>query len=883
MRFCLVLSALLVCSAAPCPALLSAQANLSAAPQFTPEQIAKMPVTALPVKQMKLLAHGAGWASTGNRILFTTDNGAHWKDISPPVTTEISGQDRFSNVFFLDAQRAWVLYPTRETPDTGGDLEMHLAATTNGGETWSEVALPRLDPRLEILGSGSITFSDELHGWVDLSVLRWDGALFSTTDGGRTWRRAKGDLGIGADIVASSETDLWMAYDQPDFKLFVSHDRGDSVQEVSFPIPPEVPADAYPYYGLPVFKDSRDGYEEVTYRTSGARSTVVLFATTNGGRDWKLDRTVSGQSPDSELQSSIVNSTWMFAYVPKGGQPDLLKVGPGERITAPARAGEEGSYNCESSFPNRGTGWILCPDGLLSTVDGGTRWDNITPRARNGALTTDPLTPEVHLPPVKILRTTPVPMATGAAPILNTPPDAVASEAGLASGTSKRLGFDKSDVLLPSEMQKWWNASPYYDVGLYLPISAPMRNRHNDRRLVGMGGPAWIKSATAQGWGVIPIWFGLQAPCAMGRNYPFTISTDEGAAKDQGRNQARQAIDSSNKLGLDGGIIYLDLEEYDRGKCSAAVRAYLNGWIDEMTKLGVGYIGVYGGRDDSADFPNGANDNVWFPGKDSRVTVWGIGSGTHSAVSDSNWPNRQRIHQYKENIYENWGGTNLKPFEVIDPDIIDATIYHDSGTKTYSKLTPQLVTYPGSALSYLTGINNEIYSRKKGLLPNESLGVYYESSQDYPGLYAHGLLDRAGALSTFTFPQGNDVFSVFPNGINNLNQAAGYYFYSGDPANNNGDDSLHAFLYNAGKYTTIAYPGREGNEADGVNDAGWVVGTWWDSSGADHCFLYKDGSYTSFDGPGETGHTVCSGINGFGQIVGFYSDTDQSFLDDAES
>jgi uncharacterized membrane protein len=97
------------------------------------------------------------------------------------------------------------------------------------------------------------------------------------------------------------------------------------------------------------------------------------------------------------------------------------------------------------------------------------------------------------------------------------------------------------------------------------------------------------------------------------------------------------------------------------------------------------------------------------------------------------------------------------------------------------------------------------------------------------------------------------------------------------------DDSTgNGFLNSNGTYTTLDYPGAIATYPSSINDAGWIVGSWKDSSDGSHCFLYKAGTFTSFDGPGEVGQSACYGINGQGEIVGSFSDG-ESFIDDAES
>jgi hypothetical protein len=66
-----------------------------------------------------------------------------------------------------------------------------------------------------------------------------------------------------------------------------------------------------------------------------------------------------------------------------------------------------------------------------------------------------------------------------------------------SSTISAHLGFDKFPVIpTTSDMQKWMNSSPYYDVGIYLPGS---KNKSNDPNLT----PAWLSDVQGQNqaWG----------------------------------------------------------------------------------------------------------------------------------------------------------------------------------------------------------------------------------------------------------------------------------------------------------------------------------------------------------------------------------------------
>jgi probable HAF family extracellular repeat protein len=95
-----------------------------------------------------------------------------------------------------------------------------------------------------------------------------------------------------------------------------------------------------------------------------------------------------------------------------------------------------------------------------------------------------------------------------------------------------------------------------------------------------------------------------------------------------------------------------------------------------------------------------------------------------------------------------------------------------------------------------------------------------------------------------------------------LCQIVGYY------EDSSGQD--YSFLYNGGTYTMIDPPGSTSTIADGINDLGQIVGSYYDSSG-EHGFIYSGGAYTIIDAPGGTSTTV-DGINDLGQIIGYYED-----------
>jgi photosystem II stability/assembly factor-like uncharacterized protein len=869
--------------------------------QLTPEQIAKMPVRALPVKDFKLLNPSTGWVSTGNRLLFTTDNGAHWKDISPSNPN----QDRYSDVFFLDADTGWVLlsgHPREGECGVGdrseSDWAFHVASTVDGGKTWNEthIKMPSCDlgsfgPSLN--DNGNLTFADKHHGWLILehesgSAFSF-GSLFATSDGGRTWHKSNDNPGFYGDIRAFPNGDVW-AVDGNNVKLAVSHKGGNGFENVSLSNPKEYGPDRQPLYALPVFEDTLHGYVAGTYRRiNGTKSTAVLFETGDGGRTWKPDRMLSNLVQGETVATTVADSTWILPFAPQGSLPTLVKLRPNDRITAPDHKKSGDFRSCKLSLSTQDEGWMNCSGKLSSTVDGGSTWTEIAPRTRNGVLTTDPVT---LLPTPTLLKTIKIKPATGksgAAAVV--PRDTSSGHVGYASGIDQHLGFDKDLILSMDDMATWWASSPYYDVGIYLPGSpsgptnAPTK-KNPDLVLLD---PDWVDTVVGQGWGIIPIWSGLQPPCTV-EPHKHTFSAVPDEAYRQGTSQAVKAYTSAKALGFDGTIIYVDLEEYDHSVCGAAVKKYVTGWVEEMHSLGgSGSAGVYGNQDVASQDLTGA-DEGFITRKDKRVTVWGLNHYSGSELTDDlAWTNKQRIHQYMIDKPETWGGAG--PFK-IDNDIVDATVVQSSGTKKLPDTMAYELVSNGSNESWLNGIANGI--NNSGFQDGEAAGGYFPSDNDP---WAGGFTYLSGETTATQLYLG--AIETYTMGINNLGEIVGSYIIfdgDGNPISN----GIHA-KSGAAALKRMNYPGAAHTVLTGINDAGWIVGMYSDNDFCDnqllfgcnsHCALWKPdakGTYsnpTTFDAPGQTS-TTCNGINGMGQIVGSYMNSDWSlstpFLDDAES
>jgi uncharacterized membrane protein len=157
--------------------------------------------------------------------------------------------------------------------------------------------------------------------------------------------------------------------------------------------------------------------------------------------------------------------------------------------------------------------------------------------------------------------------------------------------------------------------------------------------------------------------------------------------------------------------------------------------------------------------------------------------------------------------------------------------------------------------SEATGINN--FGQIVGaydLNPPEA-GHVLEGAHSF--LYNQAMM----TFSSIDFP-ASGVTSTTAIKINDSGDVAGVYRLGG-PGN--------GFLLGGGTYSTVNFPGGVGTHANGINNAGNIVGQYKDTSGGPHHgFLDGGGSFTTIDVAGAS-DTFASAINTSGDIVGAYA------------
>lgn len=334
------------------------------------------------VQSMKLLTPQIGWVLNGQHLYWTTDNGAHWKDITPPKAPK----EDVGGVFFLDKSTGRVVLSYSDEKD---EQQFKMAATHDSGASWttSPIKLPWKRYAQDFAGGGNLFFLDEAHGWVDLGILSGSAfapaRLLATDDGGRTWVPTPSDTGKMGSLYFFSSNDGVLAGGPGNSELHVTHDGSLSWKELDLKAPPgAAPAD-FPTYGEPICQDAQHGFLPVTYSgRDGEPSALVLFATEDSGRTWRADRTLPGleeRSPGQAVAATVVSSLLIAAPRAANGKVIEFTTLPAHGRSTKTEIDMAGfGQVLQLSFVNDSTGWASTWTGLFSTTDGGFTWKRIS-------------------------------------------------------------------------------------------------------------------------------------------------------------------------------------------------------------------------------------------------------------------------------------------------------------------------------------------------------------------------------------------------------------------------------------------------------------------------------------------------------------------------
>jgi photosystem II stability/assembly factor-like uncharacterized protein len=515
--------------------------------------------------QAKLLGDDTGWAIRVG-LQWTNNDGKDWQQIT--LKAVLDGGWSMVNAFFLNTSNGWALLQKgRQTLC----CQFALASTDNHGLSWSvkPMNLPIWwSPNQEVFsGGGTIDFVDTMHGWVDLGMESASGAgfLFSTDDGGGTWQNVKSGPGIAGEVRFITLQEGWVHGGAGENELYGTHDAGKTWEKVNLPPPAGVASTTVTSYYLPKFQDPGHGYLPVFFSPNTPSGTVVLFQTADGGRTWEPTKGViqyPGCTAPASMPVTVADSTLFVVEQTGRYKTALFKATPDgqvERLPAPFAAL---AYGITLSFPNSAHGWAHGETGEIKvTTDGGQTWTN--PAPVHHGMGHRMLPPKPTQSPQSSLSLSGSTTQTSALAVTT----AAAANGGSANWhTAEHLGFDSCEYLTPSEMQTLWQYSPYYDEGIYLPgaidagcpLSPPSP----------LTATQWVSDAVNQGWGIIPIWFGLQPYCTLNtrvkKTWPSTETLQD--LQNKGTSEANGKLGAeaeASQLGLSSSVIYFDMENWD--------------------------------------------------------------------------------------------------------------------------------------------------------------------------------------------------------------------------------------------------------------------------------------------------------------------------------
>ncbi|WP_252395843.1 DUF1906 domain-containing protein [Streptantibioticus parmotrematis] len=228
-------------------------------------------------------------------------------------------------------------------------------------------------------------------------------------------------------------------------------------------------------------------------------------------------------------------------------------------------------------------------------------------------------------------------------------------------------GFDTCTAPDLDTMRAWRSSSPYGAVGVYIGGNARSCAQPRLTR-------SWVRSVSAMGWKLIPIYVGSQSPCVTAaRKRQYAI--DPADARIEGTQQAEDAVRAATALGMAAeSPVYLDVEAYDTdsASCTDPVLDFTAAWSDTLRDRG--YLsGFYSSADSGIEQIEGSRaagsqdvpDVMWFAHWNVAPTIYG-----EPALPAGYWRPHRRIHQYTGNTSQTYGGYTLN----VDQDLIDAPV-----------------------------------------------------------------------------------------------------------------------------------------------------------------------------------------------------------------
>jgi photosystem II stability/assembly factor-like uncharacterized protein len=332
---------------------------------------------ASPLKALRLLDHSKGWALTDRNILFTTDGGQQWNDVTP--SRSIGSINRGT---FMNDKYVWAV-------SAGQTNSVNIWRTSDGGQHWQSSTISVNGP--EVLGPPDFLTTQE--GFLEISAGgpgagSEQASIFHTTDGGQNWTNIS-ELphgGLKTGITFKDAQNGWATGEDASAIpwLYVTHDGGhtwNQQQLADLPGSTGTASTSVHYTTTPPVFFGDNGFLPIQVQgqldTNAASQVngIMILNSTDGGASWSTDWKTNPNTLTTFASNDLyIESTQNAWATDQDGN-----------VYRTSDAGENWSKLASHidtlkalSFVDASYGWAISDTKLWQTTDGGSHWNQIT-------------------------------------------------------------------------------------------------------------------------------------------------------------------------------------------------------------------------------------------------------------------------------------------------------------------------------------------------------------------------------------------------------------------------------------------------------------------------------------------------------------------------
>ena len=292
-----------------------------------------------------------GWVMTASGLAFTDDGGSSWRATTPAD----AAAQVLMGATFADPDHGWLATAVPDPRATTFDIWR----THDEGRSWDRAVVPEGINRGDLVGT--LTFavagSGHLFAMIDGGMpTGYTGDLFASADAGASWTPVPihQDAGVTGPIAFADARHGVVAGGAPGDRLFSTDDGGRTWRQAVLPPPIGAAGSSTQFWTAPTFWTNRQAGEPVWFGNTERATTLGILLTEDGGATWQPRGSVPlGADQGSAVAALIGPSTWVVILSPSGG----------------ARTDDAGT----TWTPFASTGLPVTPD-VLSMVDSTHGW-----------------------------------------------------------------------------------------------------------------------------------------------------------------------------------------------------------------------------------------------------------------------------------------------------------------------------------------------------------------------------------------------------------------------------------------------------------------------------------------------------------------------------